>query len=58
MEIKGFVISAGGLLVVLWGLVKFFQAWVLYQGGSDAWLGVLLIGVVAVMVGIIFILKR
>jgi hypothetical protein len=58
MEIKGVAASAGGLLVILWGLVKFFQAWVLYQGGSDAWLGVLLVGLLALMVGAFFILKR
>lgn len=58
MEIKGIAVSAGGLLVVFWGLVKLFQAWVLYQGGSEAWLGVLLIGLLALMVGAFLILKR
>ncbi|NPV63835.1 MAG: hypothetical protein HPY61_14625 [Methanotrichaceae archaeon] len=58
MEIKGIAVSAGGMLVVFWGLVKFFQAWVLYQGGSEAWLGVSLIGLLALMVGVFLLLKR
>jgi len=44
--------------MILWGLVKFFQAGILYQGESEAWLGVSLLGLAAVAAGSILILKR
>ncbi|MGC9514221.1 hypothetical protein [Methanocrinis sp.] len=44
-----------GLFLVLWGLVKVFQGWVLFEGGEDFGAAVVVFGALAALVGGLFL---
>ena len=44
-----------GLFLVFWGLVKVFQGWVLFEGGEDFGAALIVFGLLAALVGGVFL---
>jgi len=44
-----------GLFLIFWGIVKVYQGWVLFNGGDDLGVGLIVFGALAALVGGLFL---
>lgn len=44
-----------GLFLIFWGMFKAFQGWVLFDGGEEFGAGLVLLGLLAALVGGLFL---